>query len=80
MLSKSTLKNAVFWDGMANVVPSSPINVILMMEALRPSETSVFTRGTKRNITENNILHSHCRENIKSYKITLFHPSHTMNM
>jgi hypothetical protein len=31
---------------MANVVPSSPIVVTLMMEALSSSETSVLTRAT----------------------------------
>jgi hypothetical protein len=32
----------------ANVVPSSPILVTLMMEALSSSETSVLTRATRR--------------------------------
>jgi hypothetical protein len=34
----------------ANVVPSSPILVTLMMEALRSSDTSVLTRATQFNI------------------------------
>jgi hypothetical protein len=36
----------------ASVVPSSPILVILMKEALSSSETPVLTRATRRNITE----------------------------
>jgi hypothetical protein len=56
------------WPVTANVVPISPILVILMMEALLSSETSDLTRTTRRNVPEGNILRSQCRGSFRSYK------------
>jgi hypothetical protein len=59
----------------ASVVPSSPILVTPMKEGLSSSETSVFTRATRRNAPEDGILHSHRREDLKSYMMVYVLPT-----
>jgi hypothetical protein len=47
--------------GTANVVPSTPILVTMMIEAISSSELSVLTRPTRHNIPEDGILRFQCR-------------------
>jgi hypothetical protein len=42
----------------------------LKMEAIRSSETSVNIRPTQRHIPEDDIIHSHRNESLKSYILT----------
>jgi hypothetical protein len=79
--NKMYIKNAVFWD----VVPCRSFGLnrrfggmyrlhLQNMEATRSPETSVqSTRSTRRHIPEDGFLHSHRRENLKSYKMYIFH-------
>jgi hypothetical protein len=51
----------------ATVVPSLTLLFTLTIEAIHSSETSFLTRVTRRHIPGDDILHSHRRENLKSY-------------
>jgi hypothetical protein len=54
-------------NGEQLAVPSKPILATLMMEAKRSSETSIHTRATMGHTPEDDILHSHHRENFIVY-------------
>jgi hypothetical protein len=61
----------------ANFVPSSPILVTLMMEALRSSETSemsVLTRARRRNIIEDDIPDFFLSEYVETMGIVFTYP------
>jgi hypothetical protein len=66
-LTKTGERSVIRLRVIANVVPSPPILVTLMMEAIRSSETSVLTTFKRFNIPEAGILHSHRCEKLKSY-------------
>jgi hypothetical protein len=55
----------------ASFVPSSPILVALMKEALSSFETSVLTRTTRRNIQEDGIFKNYVIKNFFNYKVVL---------
>jgi hypothetical protein len=66
--ASSRLKNAtVQLLVTAYIVLTSLILITLKIEAICSSETSALTRTTRRHILERDILHSHRRENLKSY-------------
>jgi hypothetical protein len=68
-----TMKNVTQLLVAANFVPISRILVILMMEAVRSSETSVLTSSTLRNIPDYFIFHSNSRESLKSYRFNIIY-------
>jgi hypothetical protein len=50
----------------AGVAPGLPFLVTLMLEAIRSSETLVYTTATRRSIPED-VLRSPYRDNLESY-------------
>jgi hypothetical protein len=56
VLSSTELVSVLRLVVTANVVPSLPILVTLMMEAMYSSGTSVLTRATRRHIPEDGVL------------------------
>jgi hypothetical protein len=71
MLRRVTLVRTDVSEEPRTFIRVPPILVTLMKEALGSSETSILTRATRRNIQEDTILHSHRRENLKSYIVRL---------
>jgi hypothetical protein len=63
----------------SNVVPSSLILVILMMEAIHSSETTVLTRATRLNIAEDDILPVLRIVKPSPANTSLDRPTHTIN-
>jgi hypothetical protein len=54
----------------ADIVPTSPILVTLMMEAVCSSEMLVLTRGTWHHIAEGGMLRSHLHDDLRSYLLS----------
>jgi hypothetical protein len=76
------MKNIVVWDvtpcgysnslsslhaSAANVVPTSPILLTLIMEVIGIFEKSAYIRYTQCYVPDDGILDSHRRENLKFY-------------
>jgi hypothetical protein len=62
---------ASIYSYLLTLVHRSWISYTLKMEVIRSSETSVNKISTRPHIPEDGILHSHRRENLKSYNIKI---------
>jgi hypothetical protein len=60
----------------ASFIRVTRIDELGTTEALSSSGTSVLTRATMLNISEDTILYSHRRENLKSYEATVVQRRH----
>jgi hypothetical protein len=58
------------WTDVSEECIASIFRIGKSARAIPSSEMSVHTRSTLRHIPEDGILHSHGRENLKSYNIT----------
>jgi hypothetical protein len=65
---------ASIFSYLLTLVHRSWISYTLKMEAIRLSETSVNKISTRRHIPEDGILHSHRRENLRSYILSSLNP------
>jgi hypothetical protein len=67
ILSNKSINKSASEESAAHAGSSLADFSTLKMEAISSPETSVYTISTRRQIPEDDILHSHSREDLKSY-------------
>jgi hypothetical protein len=67
LAKRSNLRSVLQLLVTAKGFPCVLILFTMTLEAIRSSETSILTKATLRSIPEDDIRHSHRRENLKSY-------------
>jgi hypothetical protein len=65
------LQTDVSAESVNSIIFVGVIYFTMKMEETRSSETSVYNKPTVRHIQEDGILHSHRRENLRSYRINI---------